>query len=74
MCTQEGITTRYYYKIYCELEATFNTEHHLLERKGLLSARVGNTFSFADREMKNINGTNHTHIVKYAKTCNSEKN
>ncbi len=40
-----------------------------LERKGLLSARVGNTFSLADREMKNMNGTSHTHMVKYPKTC-----
>ena len=48
-------------------------EHHLLERKGLLSARVGNTFSFAEREMKNINGINQTHKVKYANTWKHEE-
>lgn len=38
------------------------------EVKGLVSAKVGSTFSFADSETKKENGTNHKQRVKYDKT------
>lgn len=34
---------------------------------------VGKTFSFADKDTKNENGTIHKHMVKYARTCKKMK-
>ncbi len=38
------------------------------DRRGLLSAVVGRTFSFAERDTKKAKGTSHRQSVKYAMT------